>query len=53
MDGVVERPGQRDLGRADAAVCGDLVDGVDDRLVEGESKDLATSSNGGAPRPFT
>jgi hypothetical protein len=33
--GVAEHPRQRDLGHADAARRGDLLDGVDDRLVEG------------------
>ena len=34
-DGVVEHPRKRDLGHADAAGSGDLLDGIDDRLVEG------------------
>jgi hypothetical protein len=34
-DGIVEHAGQRNLGHADAAGFGDLLDGVDDGLVEG------------------
>jgi hypothetical protein len=34
-DGLAELPGKRDLGHADAAGRSDLLDGVDDRLVEG------------------
>ena len=39
-NGVTEHPRQRDLGHADAARLGDLLDGVNDRLIEGRVEGL-------------